>query len=74
MPQGLTTAPVNDAPQWPAGYLEARREVGAQEQAVPFRSGWVRGFFAAHPGRRRRDLGRAAIEALLEALAGRGRG
>jgi hypothetical protein len=50
MPQGLTTAPVNPAPQWPSGYIEALREVGAQEKAIPFCIRWVRGFFAEHPG------------------------
>ena len=35
MPHGLTTAPVNPAPRWPAGYIEALREVGAQEKAIP---------------------------------------
>ena len=46
MPHGLTTAPVNPAPQWPAGYVEALREAGAQEKAIPFCIRWVRGFFA----------------------------
>jgi hypothetical protein len=36
MPHGLTTAPTNPAPQWPSGYIEALREVGAQEKAIPF--------------------------------------
>jgi hypothetical protein len=34
MPQGLTTAPANPAPQWPSGYIEALREVGAQEKCA----------------------------------------
>ena len=38
MPHGLTTAPINPAPQWPARYIQALREVGAQEkQAERFR-------------------------------------
>jgi hypothetical protein len=71
MPHGLTTAPINRAPQWPAGYIEALREVGAQEKAIPFRIRWARGFFAEHPGRRRRDLGRTEIEAFLRKVAAR---
>lgn len=71
MPHGLTTAPINPAPQWPSGYIEALREVGAQEKAIPFCIQWVRGFFAEHPGRRRRDLGRPEIEAFLRKVAAR---
>jgi len=71
MPHGLTTAPANPAPQWPSGYIEVLREVGAQEKAIPFCIRWVRGFFAEHPGRRRRDLGRAEIEAFLRTVAAR---
>jgi len=71
MPHGLTTAPANPAPRWPAGYIEALREVGAQEKAIPFCIRWVRGFFAEHPGRRRRDLGRTEIEAFLRTVAAR---
>jgi hypothetical protein len=71
MPHGLTTAPANPAPRWPSGYVEALREVGAQEKAIPFCIRWVRGFFAVHPGRRRRDLGRAEIEAFLRKVAAR---
>jgi integron integrase len=71
MPHGLTTAPVNPTPQWPAGYVEALREAGAQEKAIPFCIRWVRGFFAEYPGRRRRDLGRTEIEAFLRKVAAR---
>jgi hypothetical protein len=81
MPHGLTTAPANPAPQWPSGYIEALREAGAQEKAIPFCIRWVRGFFAEHPGRRRlpvrgrtqtgRDLGRTEIEAFLRKVATR---
>lgn len=71
MPHGLTTAPTNPAPQWPSGYIEALREVGAQEKAIPFCIRWVRGFFAEHRGRRRRDLGRTEIEAFLKKVAAR---
>ena len=69
MPQSLTTAPLNPSPRWPSGYVEVLREAGAQEKTIPFCMGWVRRFFAAHPGRRRRDLGRAEIEAFLRSVA-----
>ena len=71
MPQGLTTAPTNPAPRRPAGYIEALRAVAAQEKTIPFCIRWVRGFFAEYPGRRRRDLGRAEIEASLHKAAAR---
>ena len=69
MPQTLTAAPLNPSPRWPSGYVEVLREAGAQEKTIPFCLGWVRRFFAAHPGRRRRDLGRAQIEAFLRSTA-----
>jgi hypothetical protein len=62
-------APVNPAPRWPAGYIEALREAGAKEKTIPYCLGWVRRFFAEHPGRSRRDLGRQEIEAFLGGLA-----
>ena len=62
-------APVNTAPQWPAGYVTTMREAGAQEVSIPYCVAWVRRFFAKHPGRRRRDLGRAEIEAFLSEAA-----
>ena len=65
MPQSLITAPLNPSPRWPSGYVEALRDAGAQEKTIPVCIDWVRRFFAAHPGRRRRDLGRAEIEAFL---------
>jgi len=71
MPHGLTTAPANPAPQWPAGYVEALREAGAQEKTIPFCIRWVRGFFTEYPGRRRRDLGRPEIESFLRQVAAR---
>src|SRR5450759_2589512 len=75
MPQSLTTAPLNPSPRWPSGYVEVLRDAGAQEKTIPFCIGWVRRFFARFPGRRRRDLGRAEIEAFLsEAAAGPGAG
>jgi len=69
MPQSLTTAPLNPEPKWPSGYVEVLREAGAQEKTIPFCLGWVRRFFAANPGRRRRDLARTEIEAFLSTLA-----
>jgi len=69
MPHDLTTAPANPTPKWPIGYIEALREAGAQEKTIPFCIRWVRAFFAEHPGRRRRDLGRTEIEAFLQKTA-----
>jgi integron integrase len=45
------------------------REAGAKEVTIPYCVAWVRRFFAANPGRRRRDLGRAEIEAFLSDVA-----
>jgi integron integrase len=64
-------APTDPDPRWPEGYLAALREAGAQEKTIPYCIGWVRAFFARHPGRQRRDLGRAEIEAFLAELAAR---
>jgi integrase len=47
------------------------REAGAQEKTIPHCVAWVRRFFARHPGRRRRDLGRTEIEAFLAETAQR---
>lgn len=58
-------APLNLEPKWPGGYLAILREAGAIEKRLPYYVDWVRRFFARHPGRRRRDLGRAEIEAFL---------
>lgn len=63
-------APRNDNPRWPAGYVEVLREAGAIEKTIPFYLVWVRRFFARYPGRRRRDLGRAEIEAFLTEISG----
>jgi len=67
----LTVAPTDPAPRWPAGYEAVLREAGAQEKTIPYCIGWVRTFFSRHPGRRRRDLGRAEIETFLSELAAR---
>ena len=64
-----TTAPENLSPRWPDGYVAILRETGAQEKNIPYCIGWVRRFFAEHPGRRRRDLGRSEIESFLRNLA-----
>lgn len=65
-----SVAPNNPAPKWPQGYVAVLRETGAQEKQIPYCLNWVRRFFAANPGRRRRDLGRAEIEAYLQYVAG----
>ncbi len=64
----LTVAPTDPAPRWPTGYEAVLREAGAQEKTIPYCIRWVRTFFSRHPGRRRRDLGRAEIEAFLSEL------
>ena len=64
-------APLNLQPRWPEGYLTVLREAGAQEKNIPHCVAWVRRFFAKHPGRRRRDLGRTEIEAFLAETAQR---
>lgn len=56
-------APLNPAPQWPGGYISVLREAGAQEKTIPYCMAWVQRFFARHPGRKRRGLGRVEIEA-----------
>ena len=64
-----TVAPTDPEPQWPAGYVKVLREAGTQEKTIPYCIAWVRRFFARHPGRRRRDLGRTEIEAFLAEIA-----
>ena len=64
-------APLNLQPRWPEGYLTVLREAGAQEKNIPHCVAWVRRFFAKHPGRRRRDLGRTEIEVFLTETAQR---
>lgn len=61
--------PLDPQPRWPEGYIAALREAGAQEKTIPYCVAWVRSFFARYPGRRRRDLGRAEIEAFLAETA-----
>jgi integron integrase len=68
MPHNLVTAPLNPDPKWPAGYIEALREAGAQEKAIPYCVRWVRRFFAEYQGRPRRSLGRPEIEAFLRSV------
>lgn len=71
MPQNIpcVVTPTDPEPQWPTGYIAALREAGAVEKTIPYCIGWVRRFFAAYPGRKRRDLGRAEIEAFLGKIA-----
>jgi hypothetical protein len=64
-------APLNLQPRWPEGYLAILREAGAQEKTIPHCIAWVDRFFAIHPDRRRRDLGRTEIETFLAATAQR---
>ena len=73
MPQihGRAVAQPNLDPKWPEGYMAVLREAGAQEKNIPFFVAWVQRFFARHPGRRRRDLDRGAIESFLAELAQR---
>jgi len=63
------TAPNDPDPRWPEGYVAVLRAAGAQEKTIPYCIGWVRRFFARFPGRHRRDLGRAEIEAFLSETA-----
>ena len=67
----LTTAPQNNEPRWPQGYESVLREAGAKEITIPYCVAWVRRFFAEFPGKSRRSLGRAEIEAFLSRLAAR---
>ena len=62
-------SPTDPDPRWPDGYVAVLREAGAQEKTIPYCIGWVRRFFARFPGRQRRDLGRAEIEAFLSETA-----
>jgi hypothetical protein len=64
-------APMNPEPKWPEGYVASLREAGAHEKTIPFCLTSVRDFFARHPGRSRRSLGRAEIEAYLAKVATR---
>ncbi|MBI5605238.1 MAG: phage integrase N-terminal SAM-like domain-containing protein [Deltaproteobacteria bacterium] len=64
-------APLNPQPRWPDGYIAVLREAGAQEKTIPHCVAWVRRFFAKHPGRGRRELGRTEIEAFLAETAQR---
>lgn len=63
--------PPDPDPRWPIGYMAVLREAGAQEKAIPYCIGWVRRFFAAYPGRERRELGRTEIETFPADLAAR---
>ncbi len=63
------TAPRNSAPKWPEGFVAVLRDAGAQENTTPYCIGWVRRFFVRLPGRHRRDLGCAEIEAFPSDVA-----
>jgi hypothetical protein len=58
-------APLGSEPHWLAGYFAVWCEPGAQERNIPYFIGRVRQYFAACPGRKRRDSGRPEIEAFL---------
>lgn len=45
------------------------RDQGIEESNIPHFLRWVRGFFAGHRGRQRRDLGRKEIESYLSQIA-----
>jgi hypothetical protein len=45
------------------------REAGAKEKSIPFCIGWARRVFMRFTGCRRRELGRAEVEALLSEAA-----
>jgi hypothetical protein len=62
-------APLHTDPKWPQGYIVVLREAGAQEKNIPYCVAWVQRFFVRYPGRRRRDLGRREIEAVLSEAA-----
>ena len=67
--KSLVTAPNDPDPEWPDGYVAVLREAGAKEKNIPYCVGWVRRFFARFPGRPRRSLGRAELEAFLSEAA-----
>jgi len=58
-------APLNAQRRSPAGYVAVLRQAGADDKTIPHCLAWVWRFFANHAGCRRRDLGRAEIEAFL---------
>jgi hypothetical protein len=66
-------APTNPEPRWPEGSVAALRADGPREKTIPYWVGWVGGLFARRPGRRRRGLGRAEIEAFRAGMAARNR-
>ena len=68
-PELQTTAPLDQSPKWPEGYIEALRQAGAHEKNIPYYISWVRKFFARYPDRPRRELARGEIEAYLAEMA-----
>ena len=62
-------APRDSAPKWSEGFVAVIRDASAQEKTILYCIAWVRRFFARFPGRNRRELGRAEIEAFLCKIA-----
>ena len=63
-----TVAPFNPDPRWPSGYFQILEQLGISERQWRFYSYWVHKFFAANPGRRRRDLGRIDVETFINQI------
>jgi integron integrase len=65
--RGVVSA-FNADPRWPSGYFQVLEELGIAEARQRFYAHWVRQFFNRHRNQRKRDLGRAEIEAFLASL------
>ena len=63
-------APYNPNPQWPRGYYAVLAAMGVKQTHFSYYAYWVRELFKCHPGRRRRELRRAEIEAFLGDMTG----
>jgi integron integrase len=65
-------AAFNPNSRWPEGYFEVLAEAGVPGSHQRFFAHWVRQFFAAYPGRPRRELGAPEIREFLMNLKARG--